>query len=136
MFRRQRAQPVGGHQHPAALVEHPALHVAIERRGRQADCEQLIGSGRRVGAIWAVDHIEETQAIRPDEALETHPRALGRFAIGCRHLAELLGKTGHRHQRVVPQRIDLDRLADARHHHPIADPCIHPGQLHTGFAGA
>ena len=40
------------------------------------------------------------------------------------------------HERVVPERIDLDRLADARRDHPVADLGIHPGQLHAGLAGA
>jgi hypothetical protein len=34
-------------------------------------------------------------------------------------------------ERVVPERIDLDRLAAARSHHPIADLRIHPGQRVT-----
>ena len=34
-------------------------------------------------------------------------------------------------QRVVPKRVDLDRLAAARGHHPIADFRIHPGERVT-----
>ena len=32
-------------------------------------------------------------------------------------------------QRVVPQRVDLDRLAAPRRHHPVVDLGVHPGQL-------
>ena len=34
-------------------------------------------------------------------------------------------------KRVVPERVDLDRLAAARGHHPITDFRIHPGQRVT-----
>ena len=37
----------------------------------------------------------------------------------------------HQSQRAIPQRVDLDWLADARRDDPIADLGIHPGQLHT-----
>ena len=32
-------------------------------------------------------------------------------------------------QGVVPERVDLDRLAAARRHHPVADLGVHPGEL-------
>ncbi len=37
-------------------------------------------------------------------------------------------------ERVQPQRLDLDRLADPGRHHPVADLGVHPGQLHAGHA--
>ena len=37
-------------------------------------------------------------------------------------------------ERIDPERLYLDWLADAGRDHPIADSCIHPRQLHTGFA--
>jgi hypothetical protein len=50
-------------------------------------------------------------------------------------LPQPLGEIGHDRQGVVPKRVDLDRLADARRHHPIADLGVHPGELHARFAG-
>ena len=41
----------------------------------------------------------------------------------------------HAHQRVMPQRVDLHRLAPARRHHPVADLGIHPGELPARFSG-
>src|SRR5439155_14696951 len=38
-------------------------------------------------------------------------------------------------QRVEPQRLDLDRLADARRHDVIADPRVHPRELEARLAG-
>ncbi len=39
-------------------------------------------------------------------------------------------------QRIDPQRLDLDRLADARRDHPVAHLRVHPRQLHAGLAGS
>ena len=38
-------------------------------------------------------------------------------------------------ERVEPERLDLDRLADARRHDPVADLGVHPGELHARLAG-
>ena len=35
----------------------------------------------------------------------------------------------HQPQRVVPERVDLDRLAAPRRHDPVADLGVHPGEL-------
>jgi hypothetical protein len=37
-------------------------------------------------------------------------------------------------ERVDPKRLHLDRLADARRDHPVADLGVHPGELHAGHA--
>ncbi len=37
-------------------------------------------------------------------------------------------------QRVQPQRLHLDRLADPRRHHPVADLGVHPRELDAGHA--
>ena len=41
----------------------------------------------------------------------------------------------HAGQRVEPERVDLDRLANPRRDHPIADLGVHPGELHARLAG-
>jgi len=51
-------------------------------------------------------------------------------------LAEQQCPRGHALERKVPQCIDLDRLADARCHYPVATFGVHPGQLNVGNAGA
>ncbi len=48
-------------------------------------------------------------------------------------MIQVAGEAGHDAQAVVPQRVDLYRLANPRRHHPIADFGIHPGKLHTRF---
>src|SRR5215471_3462929 len=63
-----------------------------------------------------------------------HP--FGKIAVGLVWSAEHLGEGRHRAQCVVPQRVDLDWLADARRHHPVAELGIHPGKLYSGDAGA
>src|SRR5205814_10545740 len=45
-----------------------------------------------------------------------------------------LGPVSDQPQRVVPQRIDLDRLAASRGHDPVLDAGIHPGERVTLLA--
>src|SRR5439155_1547117 len=40
----------------------------------------------------------------------------------------------HESERVVPERVDFDRLARAWRDDPIADPSIHPGELYPRSA--
>ena len=47
---------------------------------------------------------------------------------------EIVRKPGEKPERVVPERLDLNRLAVARCNRPIADPRVHPGQLRPGIA--
>ena len=58
------------------------------------------------------------------------PRLLGprRDVVGLR-IAGGAQPVAQQAQRVVPQRVDLDRLAAARGHDPVADLGVHPGQL-------
>src|SRR5437763_1145734 len=52
-----------------------------------------------------------------------------------RRTAQPPREAGCRHEGVVPERVDLDRLAQARRHDPIADLRVHPRELHAGGAG-
>src|SRR5439155_4522666 len=53
----------------------------------------------------------------------------------CRFLTLLcVYPPGKQTQRVVPERIDLHRLAATRRHHPITDFGIHPGELIISLA--
>src|SRR5256885_17158220 len=45
-----------------------------------------------------------------------------------------LGPVSDQPQRVVPQRVDLDRLAAPRGHDPVLDAGIHPGERVTLLA--
>ena len=64
-----------------------------------------------------------SSALYPEfEPLFNPPRALAQFR--------------RRPQGVVPQGVDLDRLAAPRGHHPVADLGVHPGQLHAGLPRA
>src|SRR5688572_511912 len=51
------------------------------------------------------------------------------------HLVPLrIGSRGH-DKRIQPERLDLDRLADAGRDDVITDACIHPGELKSCAAG-
>jgi hypothetical protein len=58
-----------------------------------------------------------------------------RTAIRSRGIAVAPRKRLEGAPRVIPQRPDLDRLADPRRDHPSADLGIHPRQSRTGLAG-
>ena len=51
-------------------------------------------------------------------------------------LAERACPLRHARKRSLPQRIDLNGLADARRDHVLTDLRIHPGELYAGLAGA
>ena len=57
-------------------------------------------------------------------------------ALAPDFIAKARGEIFHDAQRVVPQRLNLHRLADARRHYPVADFGVHPGELHARFAGS
>src|SRR6185503_12873117 len=81
------------------------------------------------GPMVTVDDIEQAIAfLVPEPLLEPGARPYER-------LGPALGPRAGDVQRVQPQRLDLDRLPDARRHHPIADLRIHPGELYARLAG-
>ena len=45
------------------------------------------------------------------------------------------GKVRHDAQRIIPEGVNLHRLADAGRDHPIIHFGIHPGKLHARFSG-
>ena len=49
-------------------------------------------------------------------------------------VTELTGEVFHGAQSVVPERLDLHRLAAAWRDHPVADLGVHPGELDSGLA--
>ena len=131
----KRTQPVRGQQPLAAQRDDASLQIRRERGMRQANREDLVRPDRAVIAGRPVDHVVEPAGPLVGETSETDARVFGEATVRICRPAERLGKAGHDAHRIVPQRIDLDRLADARRHDPIADLGIHPAELHPGFAG-
>src|SRR5579872_3428786 len=129
--RSKRAQAVGRKQFPLHHVYHPVRSLAAEQGVRQANSEYLVGP---YGAVRPrlPNHVEQA-AIRfvPERAFEAAAGASGQrgIVLGFGPLTESARQILHYAQRVVPQRLNLHRLAFARRNHPIADLGIHPGEL-------
>src|SRR5262245_24106278 len=69
--------------------------------------------------------------------MERGSNQLGEGAIRRRRrIATCLQGLCEAAERVIPEGVDLDRLANARRDYPIADLRIHPGELDAGFARA
>ncbi len=84
-----------------------------------------------------MDDVIETLAFLVPEAAKAAARA-GQQGFAKTLLAQIVHAAGgskHDVQRVEPERVDLDRLADARREYLIAILGIHPRQLRPRFAG-
>src|SRR5688572_20326311 len=101
---------------------------------RQRNGEHLVGADRRVVPRLAVDYIEEAiQGRIPESLVKAFTRAVSIFPnpSGRWDISFLFEPGLEQAQRVVPKRIDLDRLSSPRSDNPISDLRIHPGQLIT-----
>ncbi len=132
MSRGQRAQSDRGEQ---ALLDDfqdwlPAR--LLKNRVAQCDGQELIRTAGRIIALLTVHDIIQVAARPiPETGIERVPCPLRvRHERVCR-LITLFGvcPLGEQTQRVVPERIDLHRLAAPWRHHPITDFRIHPGEL-------
>jgi hypothetical protein len=102
----------------------------------QANGQDLVWPDRAVIARRAVEHVVERTGVLIGKVRKTCVHPFGKVAVSLGRSVERLGESRHHAQCVVPQRIDLDRFADARRHHPVAELGVHPGELHSGHAGA
>src|SRR5258705_5250769 len=83
--------------------------------------------------MLAIDHVVEVTALLvPEPGVERIARADSCFVHLWRKRVALLAQPpGEERERVVPERVDLYRLAAARRHHPPVDLRVHPGQLNV-----
>src|SRR5215831_8143194 len=103
---------------------------------RQADGEYLIGTNgcirrRTVGYV-----IKASRLVVPKQTVEAptgHGRHVAITLLTC-FVAKLSREIFHDAKRVVPKSLNLDRLAAARSHDPVANLGIHPGKLHSLLA--
>src|SRR6185503_15510362 len=110
--------------------------LAREHRMVQRQAEHLVRTAARVVAALAVDDVVQVAALgipeAPVEALRDALRARSVLVAGLAHERR---PRVHPAQRVVPERLDLDRLATAWRDDPVADLRIHPGELVARGAG-
>ena len=103
--------------------------LLVEDRVFERNRENLVRSKRRVVAVLAIDDVVEIAAGRvPEAAIEGSARLVGvgdeLIGFGVLRFAQLIRQQA---ECIVPERVNLDRFAAARGHHPIADFGIHPG---------
>ena len=86
--------------------------------------------------MLAVDDVVEVAAfVVPEARVERFARARRRLVDLRRHRVAFLAQpVGKQHQRVVPERIDLDGLASPRRHDPAIHLRVHPRQLDAFLA--
>src|SRR5947209_5707469 len=98
----------------------------------QRDGQQLVRSAGGVVAFLSIDYVVEVASFGiPETRVERLPRSLclSRQAI-CRSGSKLRPEpVSHEAQRVIPQCVDLHRLAPPGRHDPVANLGIHPGEL-------
>ena len=104
---------------------------------RHGDGQDLVRPAGVVVALLAIDDVVQAPRRRVPE-----PR-VERAAAACRFRPQIVAlggepgpiePAGEQHQRVVPERVDLDGLAAPRRHHPAVDEGVHPGELDAGRA--
>jgi hypothetical protein len=83
----------------------------------------------------AVEDVEAVAALGVPEPGKACPGLLQEARRRTRRACEPPRRLRGEAQAAQPKRVDLDRLADPRGHHPVPDLGIHPGQLHPGLAG-
>src|SRR3984893_14002226 len=99
----------------------------------ECDRKNLVRSESNVVTVLAIDDVVEIAACRvPKSAIEGIARLV---RMGCEHVCFRVPRFAQpirqQAERIVPEGVDLDRLAAARGHHPIADFRIHPGERIT-----
>src|SRR5262249_13422910 len=132
MTRRQGTQTHRREQTLPDYLQYRLPTVLFQDSMGQGDSEYLVGAASPVVTLLAVHDIVKIAAVRiPEAAVKGVPgplRLLGQRAGSI--VALFLTYPGlQQAQAVIPQGVDLHRLAAARRDDPIADLGIHPGQL-------
>src|SRR5262249_34242178 len=125
LARSERAEPERRHQPRLDGVDDTPGTLAVEDLdGQTAHGEDLIGPDRRVDAVV-------------QRACGSVPEARGEGSASSRlERPPALRSSARDVERVQPQRLHLDGLADPRRDDAIAHPGVHPGELDAGLAGS
>ena len=126
--RGKAAQPVRCEQPPAARLEHGAATRGGQRRFCERDREDLVGAHSCVRPVRAVDHVVEAARLLVPEALERARHARRHLVVRLVRPLEPPREAPHGAQRVVPERVHIDRLALARRDRRAVHARVHPRQ--------
>src|SRR5262245_2751316 len=132
MTRSQCAQADRGDEILLYDIEDLPPQRRIKHRVRQRKRKDLIRAKRCIVAIFSIDDIIEiTARVIPEATVERFVGSLCEIVVASGFdVAEFFAHPAFcQSQRVVPKRIDFDRLAASRGYYPIADLRIHPGEL-------
>src|SRR5882724_6452838 len=136
---RKTPQPVGRQEMARAGVDDLALAFERERALAERDCEDLVWPERVIVAVGRVDDVVTTPDAFIPEATESRPHARGEFVPWPERQPQSFREAGHRAERVVPERVDLDRLASAWRDDPVTtrdpSPARAPGGRRDGGLG-
>src|SRR5882724_7531722 len=131
---RKTPEPVGRQEMAGAGVDDLALAFEWEWALAERDCEDLVWPERVIVAVGRVDDVVTTPDAFIPEATESRPHARGEFVPWPERQPQSFREAGHRAERVVPERVDLDRLAGAWRDDPVTHLRVHPGELDAGLA--
>src|SRR5262249_5946183 len=127
--RRQRSQTERRRETRLDGVDDAPSGLALEDREREpADGEDLVRPDRGIRLarpVIRVHHVVETpRRLVPESLVES-----GEAPVV--EVSPPVGERRRRPERVEPERLYFDGLADPRGDDPVADFGVHPGQLHA-----
>src|SRR5215468_5515947 len=132
---RQGAQTIGRKKMSLNDVDDKYGAFRTQHRIRKADSKNLVGTDAGIRHT-AIHHVVKIATLLvPKLAIEA-PSGQSRqaaIAFAPAFIAQPLREVLHDTERVVPERLNLDRISVPRCNHPIADLGVHPGQLHSGL---
>src|SRR5260370_5359417 len=136
IIRAERAQPEAAQQFTPDGVEDARGGGAPDQRIGQRDGEDLIRAQVEFVSGWYVDDVRQIAQLSSEKALEkTLANTLPLCLVGRSVFAAFVNERRQATQDVVPERLDLDRLADPRRDDPVTHFGVHPGELNAVRAG-
>src|SRR3954467_10745482 len=87
-------------------------------------------------AVAIDDVVEITACFKPEALVERSARLTGASfeTLGLPMLSGLPEPARQQFERVIPERVNLDRFAPTRRDDPVAHFRVHPGELHPFLA--
>ncbi len=128
----ERPQAVRGEELLLDRRKRPLGPAPCDEGPVEGEREELVGAEGEVSRPVRPDDVgEPADALVPEEGREALPRLVGdREEAGRREGVSEVGRVeADDAQRVVPERLHLDRLAGARRHDAPVDARVHPGEL-------
>ena len=117
-----------------ARIDDLALALGRERALAERDHEDLVRPEFVIVCVGRVDDVIAVSGALIPETIESSFHARGELVPRLGRLPQPLCEAGHRAERVVPERVDLDRLASPWRDDPVTNLGVHPGELDAGLA--